>query len=151
MFSSAFSAGNACTFLASRTLQGLALDGHAPVIFTKLNRFGIPYVAVAASGAWGAVAYTSLNQGSFKVRSSRTFRQSKTYSNPGVLVARVSGNDFRYHLMGYYLFKLPPIFSCHGGSRNTQRVLAVQKSSSAIYNSVYYPVLPSICILTMLL
>ncbi|PPQ89499.1 hypothetical protein CVT25_012171 [Psilocybe cyanescens] len=66
VFSSAFSAGNACTFLASRTLQGLALDGHAPVIFTKLNRFGIPYVAVAASGAWGAVAYTSLNQGSFK-------------------------------------------------------------------------------------
>ncbi|KAH9485251.1 Dicarboxylic amino acid permease [Psilocybe cubensis] len=66
VFTSAFSAGNACTFLSSRTLRGLALDGNAPAAFTKLNRFGIPYVAVAVSGLWGAVAYTSLNQGSFK-------------------------------------------------------------------------------------
>ncbi|PPQ92209.1 hypothetical protein CVT25_008983, partial [Psilocybe cyanescens] len=64
ILTSAFSSGNACTFLASRTLHGLALDGHAPSIFLSLNRFGTPYVAVAVSVIWGAIAYTGLNQGS---------------------------------------------------------------------------------------
>ncbi|KJA27673.1 hypothetical protein HYPSUDRAFT_1095045 [Hypholoma sublateritium FD-334 SS-4] len=66
VFSSAFSSGNSCSFLASRALHGLALDGHAPSIFLKLNRFGVPYVAVAASVAWGIVAYSSLNKGAFQ-------------------------------------------------------------------------------------
>ncbi|KAF5320671.1 hypothetical protein D9619_001519 [Psilocybe cf. subviscida] len=66
VLSSAFSSGNSCSFLASRTLHGLAQDGHAPSAFLKLNRFGIPYVAVAASLSWGVVAYTSLNHGAFQ-------------------------------------------------------------------------------------
>ncbi|KDR75338.1 hypothetical protein GALMADRAFT_249379 [Galerina marginata CBS 339.88] len=66
VLSSAFSSGNAATFLGARALHGLALDGHAPQIFLELNRFGVPYVAVAASVIWGAVAYTSLNQGAFQ-------------------------------------------------------------------------------------
>ncbi|KAF8904371.1 amino acid permease [Gymnopilus junonius] len=66
VLSSAFSSGNACSFLASRTLHGLALDGHAPSIFLKQNRFGTPYVAVAASVTFGAISYTSLNQGAFQ-------------------------------------------------------------------------------------
>lgn len=67
ILTSAFSSGNSCTFLASRTLHGLALDGHAPDIFLRLNRFGVPYIAVFASSAWGALAYLSVNQGSFPV------------------------------------------------------------------------------------
>lgn len=67
ILTSAFSSGNACTFLASRTLHGLALDGHAPKSFLLLNRFGVPYLAVLASTAWGIVAYLSVNQGSFQV------------------------------------------------------------------------------------
>ncbi|KAF5351956.1 hypothetical protein D9756_007438 [Leucocoprinus leucothites] len=64
IFTSALSSGNACTFLASRTLHGLALDGHAPQVFLKLNRFQIPYFAVAISVSFGAVAFLSINQGS---------------------------------------------------------------------------------------
>jgi len=67
VLTSAFSSGNSCTFLSSRTLHGLALDGHAPSIFLKLNRFRIPYVAVSASVIWGAVAYLSLNDGAYQV------------------------------------------------------------------------------------
>jgi len=67
ILTSAFSSGNSCTFLASRTLHGLALDGHAPSIFLKLNRFHIPYVAVSASVIWGALAYLTLNDGAFQV------------------------------------------------------------------------------------
>lgn len=68
ILTSAFSSGNSCTFLASRTLHGLALDGNAPNIFLRLNRFGVPYVAVAASAIWGSVAYLSASSGAFKVR-----------------------------------------------------------------------------------
>ncbi|KAF8813676.1 hypothetical protein BYT27DRAFT_7268002 [Phlegmacium glaucopus] len=67
VLTSAFSSGNSCTFLASRTLHGLALDGHAPSILVKLNRFRIPYVAVSASVIWGAVAYLSLNDSAYQV------------------------------------------------------------------------------------
>ncbi|TFK25531.1 hypothetical protein FA15DRAFT_563079, partial [Coprinopsis marcescibilis] len=66
IFLSAVSSANACTFLASRTLHGLALDGNAPAAFLKLNRYHIPYKAVMASSAWGAVALLSLNGGVFQ-------------------------------------------------------------------------------------
>ncbi|KAF9559882.1 amino acid permease [Agrocybe pediades] len=66
VFSSAFSSGNACSFIASRTLHGLAIDGHAPSFFLPLNRHGVPYRAVAASTAWGAIAYASLHHGAFQ-------------------------------------------------------------------------------------
>ncbi|KAJ3565910.1 hypothetical protein NP233_g7342 [Leucocoprinus birnbaumii] len=66
IFTSALSSGNACTFLASRTLHGLALDGHAPQVFLKLNRFQIPYFAVAFSVLLGAVAFLSVHQGSYQ-------------------------------------------------------------------------------------
>jgi amino acid transporter len=46
---SAFSSGSACIFLASRTLYGLSQEGQAPKFFQKCNRFGTPYLAVAAS------------------------------------------------------------------------------------------------------
>ncbi|KIM45114.1 hypothetical protein M413DRAFT_330983 [Hebeloma cylindrosporum] len=66
VLSSAFSSGNSCSFIASRTLHALALDGHAPSIFLELNRYGVPYVAVGASVVWGVVAYTSLSHGAFQ-------------------------------------------------------------------------------------
>ncbi|OKL61712.1 hypothetical protein UA08_02332 [Talaromyces atroroseus] len=43
---SAFSSGSACVFIASRTLYGLSQDGHAPKIFQRCNRFGVPHYAV---------------------------------------------------------------------------------------------------------
>lgn len=45
---SIFSAGNAYTYCAMRSLYGLALDGHAPRIFKKCLKNGIPIYAFAA-------------------------------------------------------------------------------------------------------
>lgn len=44
---SIFSAGNAYTYMAMRSLYGLALDGQAPRIFTKCLKNGIPIYAFA--------------------------------------------------------------------------------------------------------
>ncbi|KAI0123734.1 histidine permease [Xylariales sp. AK1849] len=45
MVTSIFSAGNAYTYCAMRSLYGLALEGQAPKIFTKCTRQGIPIYA----------------------------------------------------------------------------------------------------------
>ncbi|PPQ98430.1 hypothetical protein CVT24_004109 [Panaeolus cyanescens] len=66
VITSAFSSGNSCTFLASRTLHGMALDGHAPQMFLRLNRYQVPYVSVGVTAAWGLVAYSCLNKGAFQ-------------------------------------------------------------------------------------
>ncbi|KAI4276423.1 MAG: hypothetical protein L6R38_005675 [Xanthoria sp. 2 TBL-2021] len=42
---SAWSAGNAYLYLASRTLYSMALVGNAPKIFTQCTKSGIPYYA----------------------------------------------------------------------------------------------------------
>lgn len=61
---SAFSCGSACVFLASRTLYGLAEERQAPRIFLKVNRFGTPWVAVAASLIFMPLVYLSLGSNS---------------------------------------------------------------------------------------
>lgn len=61
---SAFSCGSACIFLASRTLYGLAEERQAPRVFLKVNRFGTPWVAVAASLMFMPLVYLSLGSNS---------------------------------------------------------------------------------------
>lgn len=61
---SAFSCGSACVFLASRTLYGLAEDKQAPQILLRTNRFGTPYMAVAASLIFMPLVYLSLGSNS---------------------------------------------------------------------------------------
>lgn len=46
VLTAAFSAGNSYTYCASRTLYGLALAGHAPRIFKRCTRGGVPIYAV---------------------------------------------------------------------------------------------------------
>lgn len=46
VLTAAFSAGNSYTYCASRTLYGLSLAGHAPKIFTKCTKNGVPIYAV---------------------------------------------------------------------------------------------------------
>jgi len=46
VLTAAFSAGNSYVYCASRSLYGLALEGKAHRIFTRCNRFGVPYCAV---------------------------------------------------------------------------------------------------------
>ena len=64
VLTSAFSCGSACVFLASRTLYGLAEDHQAPKVFLRANRFGTPYVAVAASMLFLPLVYLSLGSNS---------------------------------------------------------------------------------------
>ncbi|ELU42058.1 amino acid transporter, putative [Rhizoctonia solani AG-1 IA] len=59
--------GVSCIFIASRSLIGLAEDGNAPVIFSRTNRLGNPWVAVMCSSAFGALGYLSVTEKSMKV------------------------------------------------------------------------------------
>lgn len=61
---SALSCGSACVFLASRTLYGLAEERQAPRVFLKVNRFGTPWIAVAASLIFMPLVYLSLGSNS---------------------------------------------------------------------------------------
>jgi yeast amino acid transporter len=67
VLTSAFSAGNSGLLNSSRTLYGLALEGKAPKIFTRVSRFGIPYVAVIFMSLWIALGYMSLSNGASTV------------------------------------------------------------------------------------
>ncbi|KAG0681123.1 hypothetical protein C6P42_004363 [Pichia californica] len=58
------SSANTDIYLGSRTLYGLAKDGYAPKIFTKLNRNGIPYYGCLFTAIWGALAYMNANESS---------------------------------------------------------------------------------------
>ncbi|KAF7197505.1 Proline-specific permease [Pseudocercospora fuligena] len=61
---SAFSCGSSCIFLASRTLYGLAEEGQAPRWFLKTNRFGTPWLSVAASLIFTPLVYLALGSSS---------------------------------------------------------------------------------------
>jgi len=48
---------------ATRVLYGLAMDGRAPKIFTRLNRFAIPYFAVAFFSVFMCLGFMTLSEG----------------------------------------------------------------------------------------
>ncbi|KAH8427865.1 uncharacterized protein LDX57_005570 [Aspergillus melleus] len=58
---SAWSSGNAWLFAGSRTLYSLACGGHAPKVFARCNRNGVPYVAVISTWAIGLLSYLNLS------------------------------------------------------------------------------------------
>ncbi|KZF24806.1 hypothetical protein L228DRAFT_104472 [Xylona heveae TC161] len=60
VLTSAWSAGNSAMLGGSRVLYGLAREGHAPKIFTRTSRFGIPYVAVLSIGLFMVLGYMTL-------------------------------------------------------------------------------------------
>ncbi|QLQ78836.1 hypothetical protein HG537_0B01840 [Torulaspora globosa] len=64
LITAAFSSGNAYTYCSSRTLYGMALDGYAPSIFARCNKFGVPIYAVAVSLLWGLISLLQLNENS---------------------------------------------------------------------------------------
>ena len=47
--------------------DGLALNGNAPKIFTRTNRWGLPYVAVITNCAFGLLAYMAVSSGAGRV------------------------------------------------------------------------------------
>ncbi|KAG5997785.1 hypothetical protein E4U43_002570 [Claviceps pusilla] len=58
---SAWSAANSAMLVGTRTLYGLALDGHAPAFFKRTNRFGTPWISVAAVGSFMLLGYLTLS------------------------------------------------------------------------------------------
>lgn len=44
-------------------LDGLAVNGNAPKIFARTNRWGLPYLSVALSCAFGLLAYMASSNG----------------------------------------------------------------------------------------
>lgn len=69
LITSIISAGNAYTFNASRSLHALALDGQAPAFLRRLNKHGVPYMAVIVVMLLSCLAYLALGSGSSKVLS----------------------------------------------------------------------------------
>lgn len=63
ILTSAWSSGNTGLLIGSRILYGMALEGRAPKIFTKTNRFGIPWVSVSFFSAFICLAFLSTSQG----------------------------------------------------------------------------------------
>jgi amino acid transporter len=47
---------------ASRILFGLAVESHAPRIFLRTNRYGVPYLAVSSIGIFMVLGYMTLSQ-----------------------------------------------------------------------------------------
>ena len=60
---SAFSAGSSYIYVASRTLYAMALDRQAPAVMRRVDRRGIPYVAVLVSWLVGALSYLGISSG----------------------------------------------------------------------------------------
>ncbi|ORY25456.1 putative amino acid transporter [Naematelia encephala] len=61
------SAGNAYTFNASRSLHALALDRKAPGFLRRVNKRGVPYIAVIAVMLLSCLAYLALGSTSSTV------------------------------------------------------------------------------------
>lgn len=64
---SAWSAGAAYLYMATRSLYSMALTGNAPRIFTHCSQSGIPYWALAASASISVLAYLNVANSGVKV------------------------------------------------------------------------------------
>lgn len=67
VLTSAWSAGNSTLLSGSRIFYGMAMQGSAPKLFTRLNRFGIPYLAVAFFGLFMSLGYMTLSHSASEV------------------------------------------------------------------------------------
>lgn len=57
------SAANSDQYIAARTLYGLAIDGKAPRIFRRVDRRGVPYVALSVTALFCGLAFINLASG----------------------------------------------------------------------------------------
>ncbi|KAK8845633.1 hypothetical protein IAR55_006349 [Kwoniella newhampshirensis] len=67
LITSIVSAGNAYTFNASRSLHALALDSKAPKFLRRVNKKGVPYLAVITVMLLSCLSYLALGSTSAKV------------------------------------------------------------------------------------
>lgn len=59
---SAWSAGNAWLYMASRSLYSMAVYGSAPAIFKRRTASGVPWTALAFSAAFSLLAFMNLSE-----------------------------------------------------------------------------------------
>ncbi|KPI45838.1 General amino acid permease AGP2 [Cyphellophora attinorum] len=67
IMTSIFSAGNGLLFAATRTLHGMALEGHAPRFFGKCTNAGVPIYALFFSLSICLLAFLQVNNSSYAV------------------------------------------------------------------------------------
>ncbi|OAA48972.1 amino acid permease [Beauveria brongniartii RCEF 3172] len=99
ILTSAWSAGNSFFYASTRVLYSAALDGKAPSIL-RFERFGVPYVCVAATTALSCLAYLNVNN-----QSSQVFFWISNLSAVSTLIvwASVSYTYLRfYHGLGHH-------------------------------------------------
>ncbi|PYI02796.1 proline-specific permease [Aspergillus sclerotiicarbonarius CBS 121057] len=60
---SAWSAGNSYCWVGSRMIVAMTTDHQLPQVFGRVNKMGVPWVAVIASWLFGPLAYLSLGSG----------------------------------------------------------------------------------------
>lgn len=61
IMTSIFSAGNALLFAATRTLHGMALEGHAPAIFARCTKAGIPIYSLMFALSFCLIAFVQVS------------------------------------------------------------------------------------------
>lgn len=61
ILTSAWSAGNSFLYSGSRILYSLALNGQAPKLFRRTNKYGVPWVAVLGTWSIGLLAYLNVS------------------------------------------------------------------------------------------
>ncbi|EPS36321.1 hypothetical protein H072_10185 [Dactylellina haptotyla CBS 200.50] len=59
-----FSASNSDLYIASRTIHGLALKGHAPAILARTDARGVPYFSLGLSGLFCCLAFMNVSSDS---------------------------------------------------------------------------------------
>lgn len=67
LVTSIFSAGNSYCYSGTRAIYGLACDGHAPAIFKRCTKAGVPLFALAATMCFSALAFMQLSKSSSTV------------------------------------------------------------------------------------
>ncbi|KAH7054396.1 putative general amino acid permease [Macrophomina phaseolina] len=67
LLTSVYSAGNCYVYTTCRSLHSLASSGHAPEIFTRTTKNGVPFNALLVALAFACLSYLKLNSGSMKV------------------------------------------------------------------------------------
>ncbi|KAK0730174.1 amino acid permease/ SLC12A domain-containing protein [Lasiosphaeris hirsuta] len=67
ILTSAWSAGNAFLYSGSRILYSMAANGHAPAVFAKTSKRGVPWAAIIATWLPGCLAYLNVSEGGAQV------------------------------------------------------------------------------------
>ncbi|KAE8154671.1 amino acid permease/ SLC12A domain-containing protein [Aspergillus avenaceus] len=90
----AWSASNQSILAGTRTLYGLALKGHAPKIFLRTTKWGVPYMCAALQIAFSFLAYMCVSNSAYTV-----FNWLLDLCSAGVLISWITVTWVHIRLM----------------------------------------------------